>query len=385
MRIALVTSSYGPHPGGLERHVDQLAHGLARQGVEVEVLAQGPADRLPPVSEADGVVVRRFTTSIGRAHATVAPGLREYMRRTATSFDLTDAHTTHVALGVAVARAGARRLVFTPHGPVRQLTRWPYARATRALVGHAVQTVCNSRAQADVLRRAVSSAAGGILVVPNGVEVEAIQAAEPFPEEHSVVLAVGRLARYQRVDRAIAAMAGLNPASRLVVVGHGPSRLSLTAHAADLLVSSRVQFRGPVPDAELYRWLRTARVLVALAEEQTSGLQLLEALSASVPAVASDIPAHREAASYGGAGVKFVSPTGSPLEIADAICQAATLRVPPGAQRKLPTWNEVVESTLELYTGAIRAGPRASGAPRVGMAPSRMPVAGVRSRLARMG
>jgi glycosyltransferase involved in cell wall biosynthesis len=362
MRIALVTSSYIPYSGGLERHVDRLAHGLARQGVEVEVLAQGPAHRLPPVSESDGVVVRQFAASIARPHAAVAPGLYEYMRRTATSFDVTDAHATHVALGAAVAHAGARRLVFTPHGPVQQLMRRRHARAMRALVDHAVHTVCNSRAQAEMLRRALPSAADAIVVVPRGVEVEAIQAAEPFPEKHSIVLSVGRLARYQRVDRAIAAMAGLEPASRLVVVGRGPARSALRAHAADLLVSSRVDFVGAVPDAELYRWLRTARVLVALAEQEASGLQLLETLAAGVPAVASDIPVHREAASYvDGPGVTFVSPAGSPLEIADAICEAARLHVSPATRLRLPTWDGVVDQTLDIYKAAMLARPRTAG------------------------
>jgi glycosyltransferase involved in cell wall biosynthesis len=171
------------------------------------------------------------------------------------------------------------------------------------------------------------------------------------------------LERYQRVDRAIAAMAGLDPGSELVVVGHGSLRRTLEAHAADLLVSSRVKFVGALPDAQLYRWLSTARVLVTVAEEETSGLQLLEALAAGVPAVASDIPAHREAASYAdGACVRFVPPAGSPLEIADAICEAATLPVPPTARAQLPTWNAVVEKTLALYEMAMLARPRPTGA-----------------------
>jgi glycosyltransferase involved in cell wall biosynthesis len=189
----------------------------------------------------------------------------------------------------------------------------------------------------------------------------------------STVLTVGRLERYQRVDRAIAAMAGLDPARHLVVLGHGSLRRSLQFHAADLLVSSRVRFVGPVPDLELYRWLRTARVLVALAEEQTSGLQLLETLAAGVPAVASDIPAHREAAAYADCvGVTFVPPAGSPLEIADAICEAATLSVPPAVGTRLPTWDAAVDKTLALYEETMvgwrrRVGTTAHGrrAPRV--------------------
>jgi glycosyltransferase involved in cell wall biosynthesis len=363
VKVALVASSYFPYPGALERQVERLAHGLARRGVDVEVLTQVRDRRLPRLSERDGVVVRRFATSIGKAHAVVAPGLWHYLRNGARSFDLADAHSTNLSLGLAVARAGARCLFLTLHGPVQQLLRWPYTGVTAALMEHAVQIVCSSRAQAALLSRASSSALGRIGIVPSGVDIESILSAAPIPRSKGTLLSVGRLERYQRVDRAIAAMAGLDADSHLVVVGHGSLRRSLQAHAADLFVSSRVEFVGPVPDAELYRWLRTARVLVALAEEQTSGLQLLETLAAGVPAVASDIPAHREAASYAdGAGVKFVPPTGSPLEIADAICDAAALSVPPTERMRLPTWDTVVDKTLALYEAALLGRPRGNGA-----------------------
>jgi glycosyltransferase involved in cell wall biosynthesis len=369
MRVALVTPSYAPHPGGLERHVDKLAHGLARCGVEVEVLTQAPFRRSAHVVESDGVLIRRFGASIGVARAGVAPGLWEHLRRTATSFDVADAHGAHIPLAMATARAGVRRLVFTPHGPIQRLLRWPYGRATRALVDRAVWTVCGSRAQAALLLKAFSSAAEGTRVVPKGVDLEAIQAAEPFPGKTGPVLAVGRLVRYQRVDRAIAAMAGLDSSARLVVVGDGPAMRSLRAYAADLLVSPRVEFLGSVPDSELYRWLRTARVVVTLAEQQSSGLQLLESFGAGVPAVASDLPAHREAAAYvNGANVTWVPPTGSPLEVGDAIREAAWLHAVPTSAPQLPTWDDVVDTTLGLYEAAMLAQPQMRGARARGQA-----------------
>ena len=57
----------------------------------------------------------------------------------------------------------------------------------------------------------------------------------------------------------------------LVVVGDGPARGRLAAYAADLRVSSRVRFVGAVPDPVLYRWLRTARVVVTLGRAAAPG------------------------------------------------------------------------------------------------------------------
>ena len=199
-------------------------------------------------------------------------------------------------------------------------------RATRAVLDRVGQTLCRSRADADLLGRAFPAAMDRLQVVPDGIDAPEIRAAKPFTTSASVVLAVGRLERRKHVERAIATMASLPPAYQLVVVGDGPARRGLRAHAADLQVSPRVHFAGQVSDSDLHRWLRTARVVLALAEEAGgSGLQVLEAIAAGVPVVASDIPAHREAASYtAGEGVTFVSPEGSPLEVADAIAQAAT-------------------------------------------------------------
>jgi glycosyltransferase involved in cell wall biosynthesis len=363
MKIALVASSYLPRPGGLERYVDELARGLARQGAQVEVLTQNPPVGLPPVTERDGFVIRRFVASLGNTRFAVASGLWEDLRRRAASFDVMHAHSAYPPIALAAARARPRRLVFTPHAPIQRLMRWPFGRITHAVVQQAVQTVCTSSVEGELLCGRFPEAASRVRVVLSGVDAAAIQAAGPFPEVGGVVLTVGRLEQYKRVDRVIAAMVSLPQDFRLLVVGGGPARRRLEAHAADLEVSSRVDFAGPLPDTELYRWLRTARVLVTLAEEDTSGLPVTEALSAGTPVVATDIPVHREAASYlGNAGVIFVSPEGSPLEVADAISEALRIRVPLTLLPRAPSWDALVEDSIALYEGLAMGSPVAPGA-----------------------
>ena len=81
-----------------------------------------------------------------------------------------------------------------------------------------------------------------------------------------------------------------DPEFRLVIVGDGPARDRLQAFADDLRVSSRIQFTGPVSDAVLHRWLRTARVVVSLPGERSSGMAVTEACTAGVSVVASISP-----------------------------------------------------------------------------------------------
>ena len=358
MRVALVASSYRPQAGGLERHVDELARGLALRGADVEVLTQCRPRGLARLSDSTGFTLRRFVAQQGDTRSPVAPGLWAYLRRTVRSFDLVHAHTREAPLALAVLRTRPRRLVFTPHAAVRHMLRWPYARVMRAVIDHAAQTICTSHAERDLLCGRFPEAAARIHVVPTGVDVAAIQAARPFALPGRVVLTVGPLQRYRRVDRAIAAMASLDPAFSLVAIGEGPTRNKLLAHAADLHVSSRVRLLGAIPDAALYRWLRTARVVVTLAEHHPSGHQVAEGLTAGTAVVASDTPVHREAASYGdSAGVIFVSPEGSPLEVSDAISRASEMFVESAAPMSIPRWSGVVDSTLTLYEAVIRGGP----------------------------
>ena len=113
--------------------------------------------------------------------------------------------------------------------------------------------MCRSEIERDLLCRSIPEAFTRVVVLPDGIDAEAIRSAEPFDVPGTVVLAADRLDRGTGVGRAIAAMASLDLAFRLVVVGDGPERGRLQAFADDLRVSSRVQFTGPVSDAMLHQ------------------------------------------------------------------------------------------------------------------------------------
>ena len=374
MKLALVSSSFAPRVGSLERHVEALARGLARHGVDVEVVTQDSSIRSPRVSEADGVCVRQFPTSIGGLRFGMAPGLWEYLRRGAGSWDLVHLHSSHGALGLAVGSVPSRRLVFTPHVPIQRLLRRPYGHVARAVIERAAHTVSLSGVEGELIRSNFPRAADRVRVVLPGADADAIQAASPAPCSGDVVLAVGRLERCERLERTIAAMASLDQRFRLVVVGGGPGARRLRRYANDLRVFDRVHFAGAVSGPALYRWLRSARVLVTLGELEPSGLHVFEALSAGASVVASDVPVHSEAASSTTApGVRLVSAECSPLQLADAIATAADVRVPASARGAIPTAAAVVDKLLPLYRSLTDQAARPNGMPANGNVPSALP------------
>jgi glycosyltransferase involved in cell wall biosynthesis len=359
MKIALVASSYSPGVDGLARHVDRLARGLAERGADVEVLAPRWLYRPGRPVGSEGVVVHRFSEQTGPVRFSAATPLWNALRLAVDSHDVVDVHIARVPLSLTVARARFRRMVLTPHAPLHSFSTWPYSRAIRALVESSDRILCLSEAERAVLGQTFPRAIRRAEVLPAGVDAGAIAAAVPYESHGKVLVAVGALERHRRVDRAIAAIASLDPSFRLHVLGDGPDRYRLEAYAADLRVRPRVDFAGAASNSVLYRWLRTACTMVALAEQECSGVHIMDAIAASVPVVASDIPAHREVAAQAENGrVIFVAPSGSPLEVADAINEATELADPKAASTppcSMPSWDDVVDHAWTVYR---RLGPR---------------------------
>jgi glycosyltransferase involved in cell wall biosynthesis len=304
------------------------------------------------------VTTRTFTTVTGPLRFAVAPRLRERLRLTSQEFDVIDVHTRQASLALAVASARVRRLVLTPSASVQAFLAWPHTRAARAMLAATPRIVCASESERELWCGSFPQVASRTVVVPDGIDPNAIRSAVPFDVPRTVVLAVDRLDRSTGVGRAIAAVAGLDPEFRLVVVGDGPARDRLRAFADDLRVSSRIQFTGPVSDAMLHRWLRTARVVVSLPRERSSGMAVTEACAAGVSVVASDLPVQRQAAERVGGSVIFVAPRGSPLDVADAIDEASRLSVIPSPDllaSSTTSWDDTLDATWDLYESMLNA------------------------------
>jgi glycosyltransferase involved in cell wall biosynthesis len=371
VKIALLTPRYTPNPGGLERHVEELARAVARRGGHVDVLTQDTGRVLPRTAELNGVTVRRFQSAVHGLPFHLAPELWDFVRRAASSYDIVHAHSDCGPLAIVAARARTHRLLLTSHCSFERLLHGTYGRATRAALMQTCGVLCASRVEAEELARALPGISGNVVVIPNGVDVVAIRAAAPYSIPRTVVLVVGRLERFKRVDRGISALAGLDASFEMVVVGHGPAQHSLAAFARDLKVDDRVHFLGPLADAELYRWLRTASLVLALSCRESFGCTVLEAIAAGTPVVASDIAAHREAASHvGRLGVTLVPVEASPLTLADAIMHAAALRLPNPPELSIAPSDRLADATVTLYEALIAGRQIASAAADLQLEPA---------------
>ncbi|HWN64040.1 MAG TPA: glycosyltransferase, partial [Streptosporangiaceae bacterium] len=149
----------------------------------------------------------------------------------------------------------------------------------------------------------------------NGVDVARFQGTDPGQvkelrhragaADRPLILSVGGIEPRKGSDTLVHAIAALKKAGRdpvlAVVGGHSfqdyrpyRDRVLASLPGLGLRLDDDVVLVGTVPDAELPAWYAAADVLAFPSTKEGWGLAVLEAMSAGLPVVASDLPVFRE-------------------------------------------------------------------------------------------
>lgn len=209
-------------------------------------------------------------------------------------------------LAACALRPGtAHRVVFTLHNSWPNLRPRNRALAIVAIASFPTVVACSRSSASSIPRWVRRLARRPVEVVPNGVDVSRIDRVVAAALGRSTpegthrsglrVLTIGRLIAikdHSTLLRAFSRFAGAD--DRLVVVGEGPLRNLLQAQIAELGIGDRVDMPGLVERDEVYRLLAEADCFVSASHGEGLPLSVLEAMSAGLPVVLSDIPPHRE-------------------------------------------------------------------------------------------
>lgn len=355
MRILQVTPGFYPEVGGVQAHVQAIAEKLVARGHEVHVAAMAHRGAGPARESVNGVQVRRFI-GIGPGESYRLPsGLVGYLLRAQRDFDIIHVHNYHAALIPVVAAVTRQALVITPHlndQPHSALARFlhrPYALIGRWGMRRAQAVICVSDAERERVAARLGVAHRKTVVIPNGVDDGVLTGpGAALSRDPHLLLSVGRLEPYKRIEDSIAALAVLPAEYRLVIVGRGPHREGLEQVAQDQGVSDRVTFAGYVLKEALPDRYRRAQVALNLSTAEAFGMTVLEAVAGGCRAVCRDIPAFRDLARQFPAYVTTIA-DGRPETIAAAVQRAAERPDDPPADLTNFTWSRIAAETEKLY------------------------------------
>jgi rhamnosyl/mannosyltransferase len=349
VKVALLSTRYPPGPGGVERHVAELAPRLAAHGHRVDVYTSDlyrefPWQRLPPSVPREapasfGAIHRLPVWSLpGELHYPFFRGLAAALARDRP--DLVHAHT-YGTNQVAVARRHRRRFgtpfLLTAHfhpiwsiegGWLRHRIRGFYDRRLAGpVVADAAAVVVQTREEERLLR-SLGIPLPRVVVIPPGYSPlptpppGGMRFSETFEIPGPFALFVGRLASNKGLLALVDAFAILSreePASHLVLVGEdGGMRPAVEARVRSQGLERRVHLLGHLEDEQLLAAAyREARLTVLPSDYEAFGLVLLESLAQGTPVVATRVGGIPEVVEDGRAGL--LVPPGSVADLAQAL------------------------------------------------------------------
>ena len=377
-RVALVTSSYHPHLGGVEGHVRHVARELRSRGTEVEVWTVDRGEHLG-VTELDGTVVRHLPTPLparsGRAlmsFGLAAPRAWHAWRSAFRAFRPDLLHVQCFGPNGVYAAALARRtgtpLVLSSHGETFMDDHDAFGTSAlmreglrRTIAAAAVTTGCSEQVLDDLRDR--FGLEGGT-VVPNGVgPVPTTPPTGTMPDalglpDGPVVLGVGRLETTKGFDLLVDAVAGIDRelSPTLVIGGDGSQREALRALGEQVGLGDRLRLVGPLDEAGVDTWMRRADVVVMPSRREAFGIVALEAWRAGTPLVATSLGGPASFVTDGVDGV-LVDPvnTGALAHAVESLLHDPERRAALGAAGQASarryTWSAIALQYSRLYQG----------------------------------
>jgi phosphatidyl-myo-inositol alpha-mannosyltransferase len=362
LKIGIV-SPYGyPHPGGVNEHVRFTYEAMSRMGHDVWIITS----KYGRERESEGHVIRLGTGWAAPANGSVGRvtlGLRfKQQARDVLDehrFDILHFHEPLVPfLSPTMLDASETVNVATFHAfGGFSPSYWIGSKFAGRLADKLDGRIAVSGAARHFISRYFP---GEYTIIPNGVDLERFQTAEPYEELRDGtlnILFVGRLEERKGLIHLLKAYHRLRKRkvdARLLVVGSGP-KLREYRRFVGLRGIRDVEFLGRVGDREKVRYFASADIYCAPNTGQESfGIVLLEAMAAGVPIVASDIHGFKRVVERNVQGV-LVEPR-NPRALAAALYTLARdpdMRHEMGeaGRSRAPefSWDRVTERIVEFY------------------------------------
>jgi glycosyltransferase involved in cell wall biosynthesis len=283
-----------------------VGEGLSRRGYEVEHLffyKKSSSFNAPPWTTY--CIEKRPTTPIDAIR--FVWGLARAIRRSRPDAIMTFQHYGNTVGGVIASLVSPAALVANQVSP--RITYNGLVRATDWLLGYLGMYDCitvNSAAMEKEYRQYPRRYSDKVRYIPHGFDRKTTSLSKSearafwgLPQNVPLLGSVARLHGIKRLDAAIRLLT-VQPTWHLGLAGQGPDEKKLKDLARELGVSDRTHFVGDMPPDRIGDFLASLDVFVFPTSAETFGLAAVEAASAGVPVVATDLPVLREVLCSGG-------------------------------------------------------------------------------------
>lgn len=297
LRIALISSSFAPHLGGVEEHVAQVGRALVERGHAVEVWTvdrgarpEEPERALPvrylptPLPARRLPNLLRFAVSAPAAWGTWRAALRQFR----PDVLVVQCFGPNGVYAQRLHRRSGLPLVVVSHGETLGDDDAAFAQSAllrsslRAALASASAVVAPSKYVLADLRDRFGAGEG--TVIPNGVAP--LPALDTVTRRDDLVVAVGRLGRMKGFDLLIDAFAAADlDGVDLEIVGDGAERAALQGRIDDAGLGERVRLRGALDAAGVAERMAAATVVVVPSRSESFGIVALEAWRGGAPLV----------------------------------------------------------------------------------------------------
>ncbi len=346
-------------PGGVQHQILGLARALRRQGIDTRVL--GPCDGPPPDT---GVTPlgNSLPTAANGSIAPIAPDFAAQLRVIRAlrdeEFDVLHIHEP-MAPGPTMTATVLKQapIVATFHRAGASRAYHYLNRGVRWLQRRIEVCVAVSEEAAAVARAQLG---GEYEVLFNGVELDRYADRGDAREDRPTIFFIGRHEPRKGLEVLLEAMDQLPHEVALWVGSDGPETDRLRSRWAG---EPRIEWLGRLTEQEKIRRMHAATVFCAPSlGGESFGIVLLEAMAASIPVVASDLPGYRKVARNGSDAL--LATPGDPGALAAAIelvmndARTSEALVRSGLERVEEfSMTRLAERYLTLYDKAMGAEP----------------------------
>jgi glycogen(starch) synthase len=375
LRIALISSSFAPHVGGVEEAGRHLADGLTSRGHHVEVWTVDRAGG-SSVRTVGGLTVRYLPAPLPARSprallhfARVSPHAWRMWSRAFTSFrpELVHVHCfgPNGLYALALQRRFGVRLLLTSHGETFMDDGRAFQRSGLLRLGlrRAIERASKVTAPSSVVLEDLMSGYGldNGVVIPNGVDLD-VQG-NTGGEAQPYLFAVGRLGRIKGFDLLLEAFAAadLDPSVHLLIGGDGAEKPRLEALVASLGLGTRVELRGWMSRQAVADAMAGALAVVVPSRIEAFGIVALEAWRSRAPLIMTERGGARSFVHDGADGI-LIDPedTGRFAETLHRVVSDAALRTALSEAGRQSVsefgWPAVVARYERLYADALGAG-----------------------------